>query len=522
VAGNLESDWGEWLKFIGDTFKSMKLVDANAYKDLFPRFYHDASAFSGVYPQFGTVFPAVGYSTQLFNQSHIKKPLLATIVPYQDGGYTDVRMYAGTTCHTGCQMMLNDSPACTETKIPPKFKYLDFGEFFEIYVIWLISLSNAYSFDKQLPAILLNMNPQQLAIVLRQDLAFALSPFVYGGQELAYDYTPGQSLIPMLFGSNAFPQAFGLPMPQILIENVRALRAQRIVLNSKADRGHAPISYYSPVLCINVGAVLPWKQQWFVQNFDGPVVSFFNGAAPTVDIDLIDGSYPQGVVNLNSRVNNTQVDKISAFVRELNTYTYTTGLLDTDDPCLVLHSLKYTRYVGAINPQEESLRPRMGFYDPSQPIVAKRKSLKEEVIYIDEEKFKVGQGVYDTTGAIVTASTYHILAPAWTNICSQWWLPVADYRQYPAQALAQAEDQHIYSANQTSNVNQSPNTTLTQSHNDYVTKMIRGRTGEDSVFENAIKEAEKYGRGGFFKTLLGPVAEMIMPGTSGLLDLIPV
>jgi len=40
--------------------------------------------------------------------------------------------------------------------------------------------------------------------------------------------------------------------------------------------------------------------------------------------------------------------------------------------------------------------------------------------------------------------------------------------------------------------------------------------------EAAVKEAEKYGRGGFFKTLLGPVAEMIMPGASGLLEMLPM
>lgn len=531
VGGAPRDTWGNWLKYLGDAKSSASLlVDSGSYATLFPKIFRDCSAFAGVYPQFslpGGI--SSGISTQIFNPSFIDRPLLSNLVPYQDGGYSFARLFSSSTLHTGLQMLLNSEDRVTKTKVTPNFKYLDFGEFFEIYSIWLAKIKELYCKDKNVTGASVGpylVTAQEMALMLRQDISWALSPGVLCG-EIPY-VLPSSTLTPMLFGSNCFPTSISVPMPDVLVENIRALRATTNILSVKKNgvevpNDKSPCAFTVPILC--VGSDLPWTQFWGFLDNTGAVTPLYMPVGTETPIDLIDCSINAGAVavNINGKVLSDRALILESQLIPLTAYTYTMSKLDQGAPATVLRSLHYTRYIDGFLAQEKGQELRYGTYDPNAPPRPRSGSKKDsEVEYlVMPSQRTVHQGVFGGVGPVTTTSTHPILASVYNNVIQTWWLPVANYALWPAQALTQNEDNRVDTLEKRKN-NIAPITSLTAVHDDYVSKFTRAAFADDSSLVTMVKEAAAAGRGGFFSSLLSNVAEQIFPGSKQIIDLLPV
>jgi hypothetical protein len=152
-----------------------------------------------------------------------------------------------------------------KTKKAPKFKFIDFVQIQEVVALWISKAVNQYWLDPamnvvsqagtvaQVPAqTVCPITLQEMGLLLRNEVIFALGPTQSAVQSLLpiLPASAGDNqFMPYLTGSTGCAvQSIGMKLPQILVENLRALIIHQVRGVNKTGKLSRDIEYLYPVL----------------------------------------------------------------------------------------------------------------------------------------------------------------------------------------------------------------------------------------------------------------------------------
>jgi len=374
----------------------------------------DASAFARVYRYNGlTLFgpnAGGGYYKDAENEVNITAPMMCNYVAYLT---PDVRVPQKLIACSGDAQsnlgtMFLEHYVSPFNKVPPVYKMIDFEEIYTFCVLWMCKLKEAIQVNAaQAPAdniyaLPLPFSQQDFRIMLRQALlnVFETQPFVQAIGLTQYGASTNTFLPFMVmghcYGATPFNQ---LLLPQLMVENLNALKARSLRINAKTSKASCPL--FIPVLG-NYYQDTPTSPQY---NFGGDMTPLFSPLVQVpIDITNCVDEANENYINVNNGYYQGVLGDWNNHVQGLSGVSVKTCPIVKDNGPLGMGVLYFTRIedvsfaeaqrrkgievaAPAAQYQVQSLR-----YLRNPPVFARKKSLEQIELEQAVKKIKADGG----------------------------------------------------------------------------------------------------------------------------------
>jgi len=297
VAGGDADEYAPLVKLLGNisNVKALTIVPTEQKSVL----ENDASSFARVYRYNGLTMTGPqtggGYYKDAENEVNITAPMFCNFCDYIQ---PDIRVPAKLiACSGDAQSNLGKQFAANFTgffnKVPTVYKQIDFEEIYTFCCLWMCKLKESVQVNAaQAPANniyaqSLPFSQQDFRIMLRQALlnVFDSQAFVQGIGLTQYSPSTN-AFVPFMvtghsYGATPFNQFL---LPQLIVENLNALKSRSLKINSKTSSQSMPT--FVPVL----GRYWQDDPATFQYELDGIPHDLFTTLLPTQnDINLTDG-----------------------------------------------------------------------------------------------------------------------------------------------------------------------------------------------------------------------------------------
>jgi len=500
-----------------------------------------------------------GFVDQAQLEVPIFNPLFAVFSPNIIGNQTD-RFFNLTTAAAGDSAFLGGALAELFTeqtwsmKRYPKFHAVDFLEFGDVLANWVSSILSALTNDPQtqtsqvegvdLSAFNCPLTLQEVLLLLRNVIMSAFKdtqPLV----QALYPRQPASAtaveFVPYVASATTCAlNAGGMLLPQLFIENIRALVARHVAMgvrgkgsnaNQKQTSG-ADVQWWIPVLGQYQGYQLNTTDYTYTNATTGIVYPSFSVNALTkvrkdpktktevrenmieVPISLIDGNTTSSSSTVYAYINDPGQLKILEtlwndwiMTTGVQNFSSPLGVLGTELGISVLTSIAMTRH-----------------WVPSSLDVHGRRLAARDDGVIDarvEKKLKRAiNTVYAQQDVVADSSQSVILSAAYEGLLNVWILPVnkatfdvtniSDSTAFPRwQSIMNEPFSATYSAGLTGQL-------MSMQHASYASRMTRTRDGPPSDTDKLLTDLAATGRGGILSGLAASFISSIFPAASGI------
>jgi len=421
----------------------------------------------------------------------------------------------------------------------PKLHAVDFLEFGDVLARWVSQIQQAWCQEPTnlttvtgapVMPIQCPLTLQEMLLVLRNVLMQAFKDTQYGVQGISPQTpsaTADNQFSPYVASaSTCFLQPTDFRMPMPLIENIRALVARFV---HRGGPGSTDFEWFVPVLGQYQLDLLNESDYVFLSGPSDDLtvnLSFFPAAdvylKDVVDskgkvtrkvfaedvIKLIDGNSSSGLVAINNpqKLKNLSM-KWSKWLADtgLDNFSVPLGTLGTEQGINVLASINMTRHWIVTDS-------------------GRVKKAKTTVTDVRNETLRLGYAhvqatPYQTREAVAVSSQSVLLATPYEEIQGIWILPVIK-QQVTDQGSTlnprwQAVSGETYESNSSSGFD---GIVMSDLHNAYATKMVKGKQGAPSDWTTFFEEMAKQGRGGILSGLVSSFANMVIPGSGALIS----
>jgi hypothetical protein len=487
-------------------------------------------------------------------------PLFAVFSPNIIGNQTD-RFFNLATAAAGDSVFLGGALSelfaeqTWSMKRYPKFHSVDFLEFGDVLANWVSSIQGALTNDPQtqtsqvegvdLSGFMCPLTLQEVLLLLRNVIMSAFKetqPLV----QALYPRQPASSMavefVPYVASATTCAlNAGGMLLPQLFIENIRALVARHVAMNvrgrgnnasQKQTSGKADVQWWIPVLGQYQGYHLNPTDYGYTDTSTGIVYPAFSTNAlarikkdpktktemremlAEVPISLVDGNTTLGSTVVYAYINDPGELKVletlwNDWVMSSGVQNFSSpiGVLGTELGISVLTSIAMTRH-----------------WVPSTLDVHGRKLAARDDGIIDvrmEKRLKRAVNtVYAQQDVVADSSQSVILSAAYEGLLNVWILPVnkatfdvtniSDSTAFPRwQSIMGEPFSATYSAGSTGQL-------MSMQHASYASRMTRTRDGPPSDTDKLLTDLAATGRGGILSGLAASFISSIFPAAAGI------
>jgi len=335
--------------------------------------------------------------------------------------------------------------------------------------------------------------------------------------------TSSIEFVPFICGNGTcFKQTVGWKLPMPLVENMRALSARFI------QRTATDVEWYIPILGQYRLGELTWSDYTYMdasgniypfypdpslvlqkRTFDEKTSSFSYVPMAEVDVSLVDGQGAGLFVCINDPPRlETLAMMFNDFITSQNLATYSTPLViaTPENGINLLTSVTMTRQWNNI--------PN----DPVQLASAKERDTRQT----SKTYLRLVGSPYELRQALVDSSQSSVVSAAYESVLSVWILPcdklvLDDGPNSTPLTRIQGMRAEPYSVPITASIT---GKLISNMHQNYAQKMVKGKTGSPSDWDQLFIEMAAKGRGGILSGLVAGFADMIIPGSGSVVKTI--
>lgn len=338
---------------------------------------HDTSAFSPVYSEEGaSFFSPCGAANEIFSERQIHSPLFAKFVFYQDTGVNEDYLWRGFhqirkggmgSSYIGPRMSEMSLSREIHNKCPPILKFVNFDEIYESLALTIGAAQDAIAYAAGPNYQTCPLTVLQVQTILRQTLMPLFDNDI--AQEIRLQPLSFLTFLPFVCGPNGVSQGAvgtGMLLPQLLAENIRALKRSTSTLNNQV--GGDLVLDMIPVL----GRPPGLAQLGNYRNSFG--VDIFAVDPAEIPMNLIDCSVVQGGVTSylspSGKGLAILIEAWNSWIKSLEGALLPLVNLSTSPGISVLGSLIYTNHYRYAPNNLEQLAPAPSSTSDKKEIVA--------------------------------------------------------------------------------------------------------------------------------------------------------
>jgi len=493
--------------------------------------YLDVSAFQASYPEWGasSLAASTGLATSILSEVVLRNPMLAKFAGYQSGsswrGFQHMHKNAGTPCYIAPRIATMMHVSEMATRHSPIFKFYNFDHFFCQLSFTLAKALELASRQNATLAVSCPLTPWEAQMVLRQAMLNKFS------NQFAQDlFQFGDSTIPMtplVVGPNGVSiigQGFTEPVyPRLFAETIRAIDRKVIKLRGKQN------VTFVPVLARPSDVPQMGNFQYYTPAGEGEYLPVYESTRTSVDISLIDMSYPDVMPKQYITPNSTQLTELvtswNSWIRSLQPFLTALTSLGNESGIAALNTVFCTQHIVYIPPSPAPTNPNARDALANVP-KARRKSLQlaegqklERKLGQDPRPVPGGTAEYYATNRLESiTSTTPILRPvmkyfsvmvkpsyiANTGSVNEASVPFQQTLQVEPFAIPQSYTAEGFQTN--SSETKSPILGQFVAAATYDTRQLLAQPSEVEI---DLDQMQKDGNGGFFTNLAGHLGQSL-------------